>query len=147
MKNPNKLWSDLAFRFAEQSRCRSRSVGCIITTPDGVMSGEGWNSPPRGSSEKDCIRCNGKYASGEHLELAICTHAEVNAIGFCARKGHPTEGMVIYTTNFPCKNCADLIIASGFKTLFYINDYPNMEMTYNVLIKAGVIINKLVVPE
>ncbi len=143
MKDPLKLWRDISLRFSQQSRCRSRQVGCIITTPDGVMCSEGWNSPPRGSSEKDCIRCNGNYKSGEHLELAICTHAEANAIGFCARKGRATEGTILYCTTFPCKNCADLIIAAGIAEIYYIDDYPNMQMTYDTLKRAGVKINKL----
>ena len=142
MKDPNKLWYDLCMRFADQSQCRSRKVGCVITM-DNVLTGEGWNSPPRGSHQKDCVRCNEKHESGQHLELGMCTHAEANAIGFCARKGHPTEGAVMYCTHFCCKYCADLITAAGIKEFQFIHDYPGSNHARQILTAAGVVIKQL----
>ncbi len=143
MKDPNKLWYDLCKRFADQSQCRSRKVGCIVVQ-DNVIIGEGWNSPPYGSHQSGCIRCNEKHGPGQHLELAMCAHAETNAIGFCARKGHPTEGATMYCTHICCKYCADLIIAAGIKEYVYIDTYPGYEMVMQTLENAGVIVNRLV---
>jgi len=36
-----------------------------------------------------------------------------------------------------------LIIAAGIAEIYYIDDYPNMQMTYDTLKRAGVKINKL----
>ena len=44
-------------------------------------------------------------------------HAEMNAIGWAARKGISTVGATLYCTHFPCNQvgCARLIIAAGIK--------------------------------
>lgn len=40
-------------------------------------------------------------------------HAEENSILNCARKGHATEGSVMFTQGVPCSNCAGDIIQAG----------------------------------
>lgn len=144
MKDPLKLWTDICKRFAEQSTCRSRQVGCIIVKDSQLMS-EGWNSPPKGSNIADCVRCNGTFNKGEKLELAQCAHAEANAIGYCARKGVSTEGAEIYCTHFCCKYCADLIIAAGITKIFYNETYPNTEHIVATLERAGVAMIKVTI--
>ena len=124
MKEPNKLWYDLINRFSEQSRCIGRNVGCVIVKDDFQMS-EGWNSPPGQLCTSMCERCKSNTPSGEKLEQAICSHAEANAIGHCARHGRSTQGADIYTTVFPCKYCFDLIIISGIKSVYYIHEYKD----------------------
>jgi tRNA(Arg) A34 adenosine deaminase TadA len=47
-------------------------------------------------------------------------HAEVNALMF--RNCLDLEGCALYTTYFPCLECAKTIIRSGIKTLYYLAD-------------------------
>jgi tRNA(Arg) A34 adenosine deaminase TadA len=47
-------------------------------------------------------------------------HAEVNALMF--RNCVDLEGCTLYTTLFPCLDCAKTIIQSGIKTLYYLAD-------------------------
>ena len=47
-------------------------------------------------------------------------HAEVNALMF--RNCVDLEGCTLYTTLFPCLECAKTIIRSGIKTLYYLAD-------------------------
>lgn len=144
MKDPNKLWTDLCKRFAEQSTCLSRKVGCIIVK-DSVMIAEGWNSPARGTESIDCMRCTKDYTKGAGLEHAICAHAESNAIGHCARRGISTVDAEIYCTHFCCKYCADLICAAGIKKVHYIDDYPNTEHIKQILRNASVEVIQIVI--
>ena len=58
-----------------------------------------------------------------HEEATI--HAEQNAITDCAKRGVSCDNSVAYITHYPCKNCAKLLIASGIKKIYYINDYKN----------------------
>ncbi len=94
-------------------------------TPDERMVGQGYNSAPKGSCCDACPRCTGSTLprSGESLDLAICTHAEANALGYAARKGIAVEGCTIYCTTRPCLECAKLIVVSGIARVVYFEGY------------------------
>ena len=51
-------------------------------------------------------------------------HAEMSAIIDAARRGIAVKGCFLYTTTFPCHNCARHIIAAGIKRIVYIEPYP-----------------------
>ena len=51
-------------------------------------------------------------------------HAEMEALLFCARNTVFTRGATLYTTTFPCHNCAKHIIAAGIKKVVYVEPYP-----------------------
>jgi len=57
-------------------------------------------------------------------EFGRATHAEMEAILSCSRRGISTKGAVLYTTTFPCHNCARHIIGAGIKKVVYIEPYP-----------------------
>ena len=41
----------------------------------------------------------------------------------CARTGRSTRGATLYTTTFPCHNCARHIIGAGIRKVLYIEPY------------------------
>ncbi len=47
-------------------------------------------------------------------------HAELNAI--CNKYAQSLNGCTIYTTLFPCNECAKLIIQSGIVKVIYLQD-------------------------
>ncbi len=57
-------------------------------------------------------------------EYGRAVHAEMEAMLSCARNGTPTLGSTLYTTTYPCHNCAKHIVASGVKEVVYIEPYP-----------------------
>lgn len=127
VKNKDKFFKDILIRISEQSECKSRRVGAIITVDDRIIA-EGWNSPPKKCSTDDCLRCAkpGTYKSGEHLDLALCQHAEVGAITTAAYLGIAIKGATLYCTTKPCSNCSTLIVHSGISRVFYIDDYKSI---------------------
>lgn len=144
MKNPDKLWLDLITRIAEQSKCRSRIVGCLIVFENRII-GQGYNGAPEGSTCEDCPRakCKGEHKpSGSDLDQAICSHAEANAIGYCARHGISTRGATIYLTVEPCAECAKLIVASGITEVVYNRNYNDNKLYELILKNAKVNIRK-----
>jgi dCMP deaminase len=127
MKDPDRLWKDLCYRFAEQSRCKSRKVGAVIVKKDTLLA-EGWNSAPSGAKTDDCPRakCQGApEPTGSSLDQAICCHAEANAIASCAKRGIYIRGAQIYCTSMPCLECQKLIIGAGIVEVIYDVDYPS----------------------
>jgi deoxycytidylate deaminase len=57
-------------------------------------------------------------------EYGRVVHAEMDAILGCARRGISCRDAVLFSTTFPCHNCAKHIIASGIKKVLYIEPYP-----------------------
>ncbi len=58
------------------------------------------------------------------IEYSRSIHAEMEAIVSAARSG--TSGVVggtLYTTTFPCHNCARHIVAAGIKKVYYVEPY------------------------
>ncbi|CAM2920905.1 anti-phage dCTP deaminase [Pseudoalteromonas distincta] len=58
------------------------------------------------------------------LEFSRSIHAEMDAITSIARKGNrETQGTTLYTTTYPCHNCARHIVAAGIRKAVYIEPY------------------------
>jgi cytidine deaminase len=57
-------------------------------------------------------------------EFVRTVHAEMAAILDAARRGVSTEGAALYSTTFPCHNCAKHIVSSGICRVVYIEPYP-----------------------
>lgn len=60
----------------------------------------------------------------EISEYGRAVHAEMEALLSCMRNGVSPRGGTLYTTTFPCHNCAKHIIASGISRVVYIEPYP-----------------------
>jgi deoxycytidylate deaminase len=66
-----------------------------------------------------------RTSSIKHLtEFGRSVHAEMNALLDAARRGVPVIGATLYTTTFPCHNCARHIVGAGIKRVVYIEPYP-----------------------
>ncbi|EJL9415066.1 hypothetical protein NM925_003112, partial [Vibrio cholerae] len=61
---------------------------------------------------------------GSLIEFSRSIHAEMDAITSLARiSGENTKGKILYTTTYPCHNCARHIVASGIEKVIYIEPY------------------------
>lgn len=57
-------------------------------------------------------------------EFGRVVHAEMEAILACSRSNLDATGSTLYSTTFPCHNCAKHIIAAGVERVVYIGPYP-----------------------
>ncbi|MEI2796191.1 anti-phage dCTP deaminase [Pseudoxanthomonas sp. F11] len=58
------------------------------------------------------------------LEFSRSVHAEMDALVALARTGSASaSGGVLYTTTYPCHNCARHIIAAGIRAVYFIEPY------------------------
>ena len=58
------------------------------------------------------------------MEFGRAVHAEMEALLSVARSGvSPVDG-TLYTTTFPCHNCAKHIVAAGIKRVVYVEPFP-----------------------
>ncbi len=144
MRNPDKLWREICYRYAEQSKCRSRQVGCVLVF-EGRCIGQGWNGAPEGSSTDQCTRrkcVQGGLAPNTDLSDAICCHAEINCLAYCARHGVSTRGSTLYCTTHPCLYCAGAIVGAGIKEVVYDKEYHNNDVAKLVLENANISVRR-----
>jgi len=57
-------------------------------------------------------------------EYGRVVHAEMNALLTCARNNISCKRADLYSTTFPCHNCAKHIIAAGITRVVYVEPYP-----------------------
>ena len=114
-------WEDYFFAVARVSAARSkdpsRQVGCCIVDDSNRIVAIGYNGLPRGCSD-DAFSWS---KTGEWLDTKYpyVVHAEANAI---LNHSSSVAGGTMYTTLFPCNECAKLIIQSGIRAVNYIDD-------------------------
>lgn len=121
-------WDEYFMGIALISSFRSKDpntqVGACIVDKNNKIIGIGYNGLPIGCSDDDFSWDN----TGDFLNTKypyIC-HAELNAI--LNSIGKELEGCKIYSTLFPCNECAKAIIQSGIKEVIYLSDkYSNTE--------------------
>ncbi|QST03112.1 cytidine/deoxycytidylate deaminase family protein (plasmid) [Pontibacillus sp. ALD_SL1] len=122
-----------AFIASLRSTCGSRRVGAVIVK-DHRLIATGYNGYPSGA--KHCIdggcprfkaRQEGIIQSGEYVDAYPCHafHAEHNAINQCLKDGTSTSGTVLYSTTYPCQQCAKAILGAGIAKIFYVYGYPD----------------------
>ena len=58
------------------------------------------------------------------IDFIRAVHAEMAAITSAAHHGLMTQGCSMYTTTFPCHDCAKHIVAAGIGRLVYVEPYP-----------------------
>ncbi len=58
------------------------------------------------------------------IDYVRAVHAEMSAITDAVRHGISTIACTLYTTTFPCHDCAKHIVASGIARVVYIEPYP-----------------------
>lgn len=118
---------------ATRSACKKLHVGCIIVKDNRIIS-QGYNGYLPGAPHTQVIRDGHEVAT---------IHAEQNALCDCAKRGVSCNEASAYITHYPCLNCLKLLIASGIKNIYYINDYNNDEYCHDISINNNIIIQKL----
>lgn len=56
-------------------------------------------------------------------EFGRAVHAEMDALLDAARRGVSVDSATLYTTTFPCHNCARHIVAAGIERVVYVSPY------------------------
>ncbi|KAJ6648906.1 Deoxycytidylate deaminase [Pseudolycoriella hygida] len=117
-------WTDYFMSIAVLASHRSnvpsaREGACIINAENKIV-GIGYYGLPIGCDYDD-FTCS----STLDRNLYFC-HAELNAIA--NKNCESVKNCTIYVTQFPCCECAKILIQSGIKKIFYLND-ENFEST------------------
>jgi tRNA(Arg) A34 adenosine deaminase TadA len=63
------------------------------------------------------------------LEFGRTAHAEMEAVLAAGRIGVSVRDATLFTTTFPCHECARLIVTAGLRRVVYIEPYPKSRAT------------------
>lgn len=94
---------------------RHRGTGACIASEDRRKVSLGYNGSVPG--QPHCDDADHEMVNGSCVRTI---HAEANAI---INATFELRGAVIYTTTFPCYNCAKLIISIGITEVVYEHEY------------------------
>ncbi len=108
----------IAILSSHRSKDPGTQVGACIVSPTNRILSVGYNGMPSGCSDDNYPwERNGEPLATKYL--FVC-HAELNAI--LNYRGGSLEGSRVYTTLFPCNECAKALIQSGVKEIIYMQD-------------------------
>lgn len=138
----DEYFMGIACLSAQRSKDPSTQVGACIVSEENRILSVGYNGMPRHCSddefpwERDGDPENTKY-------MFVC-HAELNAI--LNYTGGSLKGSKVYTTLFPCNECAKALIQSGVKEIIYLSDKyektPSTICSKKMFTTAGVELRK-----
>jgi dCMP deaminase len=98
---------DLAHLIASWSKDPSTKVGAVAVGEGRQILSTGYNGFPRGVHDDIPARME------RPTKYLYVVHAEANLVAHAARHGISLKGATVYTTHYPCAQCAALLINSG----------------------------------
>ena len=114
----DEYFMGIALLSSQRSKDPSTQVGACIVSDENKILSVGYNGMPRYCSDdefpwaRDGAALDTKY-------MFVC-HAELNAI--LNYSGGSLAGARIYTTLFPCNECAKAIIQAGIRSVIFLSD-------------------------
>jgi dCMP deaminase len=114
-------WDECFMRIAhvisQRSKDPSTQVGAVVVSKNNIVLGLGYNGFPRGiDSNKLPWEREGQ---ADETKYAYICHAEENAV---YNTNGDTQDAKLYTSLFPCNECAKTIIQKGIKEIIFEND-------------------------
>jgi dCMP deaminase len=126
----HNIYLDFAEAMANnKSKCVSRQVGAVLVYDDRVI-GTGINGSPPGY-----INCcdifdtsDPTYERKEHTAWSKDheIHAEINCVLNAAKNQVLPEGMTMYCTHSPCRDCLKNLSVLRIKTFYYRIEYDGI---------------------
>ena len=129
----NSYFKEIVQVTAKRSPCSRLHVGCLLIKENRIIS-QGYNGFLPGCPHKSIL-------SDIHEQATI--HAEQNELCDCSKRGVSSNDCIAYITHYPCLICTRLLIASGIKKIYYINDYKNDDLVEYFLNQKNIDIEKI----
>lgn len=151
----NETLMAAAYTISQLSRCMKRKVGAVLVDENGNIISSGFNEVPGAERpcEDEYGKCSrardwdkfkdlieGEFPGHNHKQLFFrvretfrmldhcrALHAEENAIVNLAKNGRsiPLNQCTLYSTTYPCRQCANKIATLNLKEVIYLEPYPD----------------------
>ncbi len=147
MKSHNISWDEYFMGVARISALRSKDpntkVGACISTLENKIVGTGYNGFVN-IPDNDILFPWKRDGDFENTKYAYVVHAEQNAI---LNATQSLKDCSLYVTLFPCNECSKMIVQSGIKKVYYLDDKNiNTEsgiVSKRILSLSNIIVKKL----
>lgn len=129
-----QYFMDIAEAVARKSKDPETKVGTVIIDQDNHIIATGFNGMPAGMPEDESLW-------QRPTKYGYVIHSEMNAI--C----HATKSLkdsTLFTTMFPCQECAKLIAASKIKHVYFKDSKYDNEVTRDIFRRCDITLQKLV---
>ena len=122
----DEYFMGIALLTAQRSKDNSSQVGACIVSRENKILSLGYNGMPIGCLDDEMPW--GREGTPLDTKYMYVCHAELNAILNHASGTGSLRGARIYTTLFPCNECAKALIQSGIREVIYYEDkYPDSD--------------------
>lgn len=111
----DEYFMSLAKISAKRSSDPNTKVGAALVNDRKRIIGLGYNGMPHGDDSFPW----GRDGEPKDTKYPYVVHAEINAILNSIVK---TDGAILYTSLFPCSNCAKICAQAGIKEVVYEED-------------------------
>lgn len=133
-----------AVRLSLKSGCLRAKRGTVLVR-NGEVLAEAYNKvfPSNDFCKRNgCLRDKLGLGLGKEAEKCRSIHSEALAICLAAKRGINLDGVTAYITCAPCMNCAKLLVSSGIKEVYYLDEHGD-KTSLAFLDKMGVICKRL----
>lgn len=151
------MYKVLLKEYAKFSTCARLKVSALLVH-DGRILSCGYNGVPSG--EKHCNEIfthddKGFYHEGEPIDEQAWrllhhdfseeneVHAEVNCLMYALKNNLDVSKCTLVVSIAPCSNCAKMILASGIKTVYYVDLYDRSDAGIEFLKKHNITVEKI----
>ncbi len=114
----NEYFMGIALLSCKRSKDPDTQVGTCIVNDQNKVVAVGYNGMPLGCSDDDFPW--DREGDNINTKYPYVCHAELNAI--LNKVSTDIKGCSVYTTLFPCNECAKAIIQSGITHIIYLSD-------------------------
>lgn len=129
-------WDDYFMSIAEVVATRSKDpktqVGAVIVDENKHIIATGFNGFPSGLEETE-----ERWNTEQKYEFVV--HAEMNCILHAIKS---VKNCTIYTTMYPCSNCAKNIANAGIKKIIYLDDKYHNQISDTIFKECCIDIKK-----
>lgn len=126
-----------AFVESEKSADWWRQIGAVLVKEDETVLGGHIRYFPSDLALDIFGTPRSNFDFGQRPDVYISMHAEADVVAQAAKEGVALAGASIYSSTFPCINCAFLLARSGIAKLYYAKGYSNLD-SEEVLRSAGI---------
>jgi dCMP deaminase len=123
---------DIARAASTRSKDPHTQVGAVLVQENRII-GTGYNGFAPGAVETPALW-------ERPLKYDYVIHAELNCILHAVA---PAKGSTLYTTMYPCKECAKLIASAGIQRIVYCDDKYKNEISEDILSLSLIEVEKL----
>jgi len=116
-----------ASRQAEKSSDWWRQIGALAVRDGKILFSAYNHHLPSERSPYALGDPRSSFNAGERPDLYTSIHAEADMIAQAARKGVSLLGSSVYSTTFPCPNCARLLAKVGISKVYYQDGYSSLD--------------------